>query len=211
MRSDSYLMLMKRDEDHWMARLGFKVDDTWEPLEWRNLSTCREGIESANAIMRSVAEGEITSDPERLPLMRALAVDSVCRQASRLKDGWGMVIWRYGDLWFTAIGHEAQLWRNEWAEAAASQDAVQAVGWLRIEQTCNSVEWRRDMLHTVNIRDEDGERVSRSQTNRNNIQHDKNQPQKQRDERWRNSPWPERWDRLIRRVGFRTDRDNRVS
>lgn len=205
-RGDSYLMLMKRADDQWMARLGFKVDDEWTPLEWRGLTTCREGIESANAIMRSVAEGEISSDPERLPLMRALGVDSICRQANRLKDGWGMVIWRMDDLWFAAIGHEAQLWRNEWAEAAASYDAVQAAGWLRIEQTCNAVVWRRDMLHTVNIRDEEGERVSRSQTNRNNINHDKNEPQKERDKQWRESPWPERWNRLIRRVGYRSDR-----
>ena len=211
MRGDSYIMLMKHADDRWMARLGLKVDDAWEPLEWRDLSTCREGLDSARAILDSLRPGETSSAPERLPLLGDLGRDSVVRQAERMKDGWGMVVWRKDDLWFSVIGHEAQLWRGEWAEGAASHDAVQAVGWLRIETTCNAVEWRRDMLHTVNIRDEDGERVSRSQTNRNNINHDKNEPQKERDRQWRNSPWPERWDRLIRRVGFRTDGDNRVS
>lgn len=205
MNADSYIMALKQADDRWRLRLGVVLDGESRPIEMHNVADLQGGVERLMDVCETLTTLEqLTSDRDLLPLLSRVGIDGLVSQATRAGVGWGIVMFRAnarGALWFACLGHEAQLDRNEWAAASAGEDEAHALGGLRVEATCSAIEWRRDMLHTVNTRDENGDLVCNSSKIRRNQNRTHNSVlQHERNIAWRESEWPALWAEALKRA-----------
>lgn len=205
MNADSYIMVLRQADDRWRLRLGVVLDGEMRPIEMHNVTDLQGAVERLMGVCETLTRLEqLTSDRDLLPLLSRVGIDGLATQAARAAVGWGIVMFRAnarGPLWFACLGHEAQLNRNEWAAAAAGEDEAHALGGIRVESTCSAIEWRRDMVHTVNTRDEEGGLMcNASKLRRNQDRPHQSMIQHERNEEWRNSEWPSLWAEALKRA-----------
>jgi len=159
MTADSYLMLLRDKNDKWMARGALSFDGQLTPVE----HTADEPIKAIKAVVKWMEKVKKDSDsnPDYIPMIShdGICLNAFVRKAHMLELGWGICL--FGSVqakrWIAVVGHdEHMLLTGGFAGAMADFDAAMAVGGLEVEFAQARIEYKREMKHSVNPRDDDG-------------------------------------------------------
>lgn len=158
---DSYFMIIKEGHE-WRMRYGIQMEGEWQPIEWTG-SDISAGIDIMVDAAFGFAEMDwFTSDMNGMPTFDKLEKTLLMAKCNDMLDNWGIVIffvsdpYGYKSLWVTLCGYKEQLMAQEWAKAEANQDLATALNGLDPVKAGTSVVWRKDMVHRISARDDDG-------------------------------------------------------
>ena len=169
MTADSYLMLIRDKNDNWMSRGALSFDGKLTPVE----HTADEPIIAIKAVVKWMEKAKKDSDsnPDFIPMIShdGICLNAFLRKAHMLELGWGICL--FGSVqakrWIAVVGHDEHLLlTGGFAGAMADFDAAMAVGGLEVEFAQARIEYKREMKHSVNPRDSDGNLI-RHNTDRN--------------------------------------------
>ena len=158
---DSYFMIIKEGEE-WRMRYGIQMEKEWQPLEWTG-SDLSAGIDIMVDAAFGFAEMDgFTSDMNGMPTFDKIEKTVLMAKCNVMLDNWGIVVFYVSDpygykpLWVALCGYKEQLMVQEWAKAEANQDFATAINGLDPHMVGTSVVWRKDMIHRISARDDDG-------------------------------------------------------
>lgn len=153
-------MLIRRTDD-WMARAGLVINGEWQPAE-HYTDNAQDALTAVSKwVEKASSEEGCDSDQGWLPLISrdALCKSALLRKAELLDPKWGIVIFGNPESqrWFACCGFDDQLLnKNEWAVAEAHEDLALALGHLKVRNAQERFEWRKEMVHSTNQRDDSG-------------------------------------------------------
>mgnify|MGYP003634851868 CR=1 FL=1 len=158
--SDSYIMLIRRTDD-WMARAGLVLNGVPQSVEHYSddpkvaLDAVSKWIETASN------RDDCDSDMNWIPLISqdSLCKSAILRKAEKLNPKWGIIVFGNPDSqrWFALCGFDDQILnRGDWAAAEAHEDLALALAGLKVVIAQERFEWKKDMAHSTNQRDDDG-------------------------------------------------------
>lgn len=197
--SDSYLMVFK-EEDGWMVRAGFMFDGVMQPVEFHgNNEELEVGLNVMISTVNELSElDNFQSHTSWIPMrLDNLSQRTLVNKCSELIPNWGIVLFAAVDdkRWIAVTGYREQLDDREFAVAEADRDLNVAIGCLKVKNATEAFEWKKDMVHRVNARNEDGE-VTRldeeAQARRTNARRSQVSANWKK---WKHSP---NWDKVIR-------------
>lgn len=168
---DSYCIILK-DGDGWSIRYGLMFGSEWQPLQWSG-DDLSHGIDiMVDSAFKFQELEDCTSDINSLVTFDKLEKEMLIRKSKLLLDKWGIVVFQMNDieyrthLWCALTGYKEQLDTGDWATAEANADLAVALGGLDPVKAGTSVIWRRDMVHRISARNDDGEVVRQDEAER---------------------------------------------
>lgn len=195
---DSYFMVIKEGTE-WRLRYGIMMNSEWQPIEWTG-SDLSYGIDIVtDAAFRFAEMQECTSDMNNLPVFDKLEKALLIKKCNISADNWGIVVFQINDenyresLWTCLTGYKEQFLAGEWATAEANNDLGVALTGLKPNLAAEAVVWRKDMVHRINARTEDGEITKYSieeMARRRPIDRERNSLWKERYNQWQ---YAEQW------------------
>ena len=179
----------------WSVRMEVDEGTILQPLEWRgstlDIDMALKAVESGAKTM--VETGASTSLIENLPTLDTLTHDTIIRQADKLRDGWGIQVFRHTGInaWFALVGTDEMFADRKFGRANGNEDMAMAIGELKIERACTAHAYNKEMKHHVIPRDKDGNYVkhdAEERARRRPIERSKNRKWKDAFDKWHGSP-----------------------
>ena len=199
MTADSYLMLLRDKNDNWMARGALTFNGDLTPVE----HTASEPLKAITAVVKWMEKSKknCESHPDYIPMIShdGICLNAFLRKAHLLDLGWGICLFgsAQAERWFAVVGHDEHLLLSGgFAGAMADADAALAVGGLEVEFAQSRIEYKREMVHSVNPRDEDGNLI-RHNTDRNKRRRIKQQEMASPRKAWGKTEEASQWRSLV--------------
>lgn len=191
--SDSYMRVMRHEDQYyvrWCVRMDSDEETILQPLEWRgstkDVDMALRAVEDGAKTM--IETGASSSLIENLPVLDTLTKETLIRQADKLIDGWGIMIFRHTGIgvWFALVGTAEMFENKEFGRGNGNEDMAIAISELNIVKACTAHAYNKDMKHHVIPRDKDG----------NYVKHDEEERARRRPiERKKNGKWKDAFDK----------------
>ena len=197
--SDSYMRVIRYGDQYhvrWAVLMETDEETILQPLEWRgstlDVAMALDAVESGARTM--IETGASTSLIDNLPTLDTLTKETIIRQADKLRDGWGIMVFKHTShigAWFALVGTGEMFENREFGRACGNEDMAMAIGELNIVRACTAHAYNKEMKHHVIPRDEDGNYIRHSEeerARRRPIERSKNRKWKEAFDQWHGSP-----------------------
>lgn len=196
-KSDSYMRVIRYGDQYhirWCVRMDVDEGTILQPLEWRgSVKDVEMAIRAVeNGAKTMIETGASTSLMENLPVLDSLSKETLIRQADKLRDGWGIMVFRHTGInaWFALVATDEMFAEKKFGRGNGNEDMAIAIGELNIVRACTAHAYNKEMKHHVIPRDEDGNYINHTpeeRARRRPIERSKNRKWKEAFDQWHGS------------------------